>query len=598
MASDNWVKRLLEYKRRLGQALLHSPIHPLLLRVGAFRHVQRAYQAWLKEEERAVPPSRWFQDRCEQLPWRPVCSILMPVHNPKREWLEAAVASVQRQCYPSWELSICDDCSSEPWVRRRLEEVAGKDSRVRLHLSEKRLGIAGSLNRAAQSASGSYFAFLDHDDVLAPYALHYIVEALQGTDADIVYSDEDKLDEFGRRVEPIFKPAWSPDLLLGCMYMGHLLVVKRSRFEEAGGFRPAMDGSQDHDLVLRITDGPAIVRHVPRILYHWRRHAGSTASTAASKPYADAAAQRAIEDTMRRRGIDAVVERSSRRHAHDIRRSGAGAGRPTLIVCSQFEDLLRRCMPSFVASSAGYDGEIIVVQHDFEAGVGADRCISTSGEVNYSRMANLGAAAATGDWLVFLDDGEFPSQGDWLANLAGHVSRAEVGVVGGKLAFPSGAVQHAGIVTGMMDGFGYPLWGAFGSPFWHWNDLTRNVSAVSRAFMALRRPVFQELGGFDEEFRWSFGDVDLCWRARALGYEVIYEPTAVLVREDRHSPRVDPEDRVRWRLKWPDVDGHCDPFYSPHLSTQREDASLREDEPFPPGDTSRAARPGISVDPP
>jgi GT2 family glycosyltransferase len=246
-------------------------------------------------------------------------------------------------------------------------------------------------------------------------------------------------------------------------------------------------------------------------------------------------------------------------------------------------------MPSFAASSAAHDCEIVVVQHGFQADVKADRSISTSGEVNYSRMCNLGAAAASGDWLVFLDDQEFPSPGDWLANLAGHVSRADVGVVGGKLSFPSGAVQHAGIVTGMMGGFGYLLWGSFGSPFWPWNDLTLNVSAVSRAFMALRKPVFQELGGFDEEFRSSFGDVDLCWRARALGYEVIYEPAAVLVRDGRPSPRVQSEERVRWRLKQPNLDRYCDPFYSPHLSTRSEDASLREDDPFPPEDTSRAA---------
>ena len=142
----------------------------------------------------------------------------------------------------------------------------------------------------------------------------------------------------------------------------------------------------------------------------------------------------------------------------------------------------------------------------------------------------------------------------------------------------------------MMDGFGYLLWGSFGSPFWHWNDLTRNVSAVSRAFMALRKPVFQELGGFDEEFRSSFGDVDLCWRARAKGYEVVYEPAAVLVREGRPTRRVTEEERVRWGEKWPPLEEQSDPYYSPHLTRRREDATLREDDPFPAEDTSRAAR--------
>lgn len=585
-----WPGRMaLDWKGRLGQLLLHSPLHPLYARVVRAHGYDRTYQQSVEHERKATPPREWFEERARRFQRRPVCSILMPVHNPRREWIEAAIESVRQQFYADWQLCICDDVSEAPWLRECLERASSADPRIHFVRAGSRLGIAGALNRAADLATGDYLAFLDHDDVLPPYALHYVTAALQNSDADLIYSDEDRLDEAGRRVEPIFKPAWSPDLLLSCMYLGHFLAVKRSRFEEAGGFRREMDGSQDHDLALRVSSRPPVVRHIPRILYHWRKHGGSTAASAAAKPYAQAAGRRAVEEALQRSG--ASVEDGSRPNTYRIRWPAA-AGRATLVICSRREDLARRCLRAIRERTDYSDREAILVQHGVKMRLEnlEAKPLYYEGEFNFSRMNNLGAQAAGGDWLVFLNDDVTPLDREWLTELARHVARPEVGIAGARLLYPSGAIQHAGIVIGMIGGTGHPHRDTFGSPYWSWFDVTRNVSAVTGACMALRRSVFEELGGFDEAFPVNFNDVDLCLRARRSGYEVIYEPSAVLRHDEcqTRQPGVRWRERQSWHAKWPETRAWGeDPFYSPHLSIEREDASLRLDEPLSPEDNSR-----------
>jgi len=589
-----WPGRMaLDWKGRLGQLLLHSPLHPLYSRVVRAHGYDRTYYQWVEHERKATPPRGWFEERARRFQRRPVCSILMPVHNPRREWIEAAIESVRQQFYADWQLCICDDVSEEPWLMECLERASSADRRIHFVRAGSRLGIAGALNRAAELGTGDYLAFLDHDDVLPPYALHYVTAALQNSDADLIYSDEDRLDEAGRRVEPILKPAWSPDLLLSCMYLGHFLAVKRSRFDGAGGFRREMDGSQDHDLALRVSSRPLVVRHIPRILYHWRKHSGSTASSAAAKPYAQAAGRRAVEEALKRCGTDAVVEDGSRPNTYRVRRSAATAGRATLVICSRREDLALGCLRAVKDLTDYSDREVILVQHGVKMrleNLVESKPLYYEGEFNFSHMNNLGANAASGDWLVFLNDDVTPLHREWLTELARHVARPEVGIAGARLLYPSGAIQHAGIAIGMMGGAGHPHRDTFGSRYWNWLDVTRNVSAVTGACMALRRSVFEELGGFDEAFPVNFNDVDLCLRARRSGYEVIYEPSAVLRHDEcqTRQPGVRWRERQCWRAKWPETCA-CgeDPFYSPHLSIEHEDASLRLDEPLSPEDNSR-----------
>ncbi len=582
-----WPGRIaLQCKTRLGQLLLHSPVYPLYAKW--LLAPDRTYQQWVEREQNAIPPGDWFEEQIRQFSRQPLCSVIMPVHNPSREWLEAAIESVRQQSYPHWELCICDDASDASWVADCIERAAAADSRIRFVRAAGHLGIAGALNRATELARGEYLVFLDHDDLLSSHALYYVAAALQHSDADLIYSDEDRLDEVGCRVEPIFKPAWSPDLLLSCMYLGHLWAVKRSRFEQAGAFRPEMDGSQDHDMALRLTDRPAVVRHIPRVLYHWRKHRGSTAAFSSAKPAAQAAGLRALQETVKRRGIDAAIEDSDYPNTYRVRRSPASAGKASLVICSRNEELAKRCLDAIRRQTDYDDYEVILVQHNVKMRL-ICRGVYYEGEFNFSRMNNLGAREARGEWLVFLNDDVTPLRRTWLAELARHVARQEVGVVGARLLYPSGAIQHAGMVTGMLEGAGHPGRHTFGSPYWSWLGLTRNVSAVTGACMAMRRGVFEELGGWDEEFPVNFNDVDLCLRAKELGYDVIYEPSAVLRHEEcqTRNPGVRWRERRRWRAKWPDLRAGGDPYYSPHLSIEREDASLRPDAPVSPEDNSR-----------
>ena len=286
LRSLQWPGRFLgDWKGRLGQLLLHSPFHPIYLKLVNPHFTADRYRLWV-ESEQAPGERRLSRQR--------LISVVLPVHNPQRNWLEAAVASVLAQTYGCWQLCVCDDASEQGWVAEYFIALSATEPRIRFVRSDARLGIAGALNRAGELASGEYAGFLDQDDVLAPFAIECVAQAVQDANPDLLYSDEDYLDNQGRRVQPIFKPAFSPDLLRCGMYLGHLLVVRTAVLRELDWFRTGYDGSQDYDLALRIAARTPAVRHIPRVLYHWRQHPDSTALDAAAKPYTQAAGLKAL----------------------------------------------------------------------------------------------------------------------------------------------------------------------------------------------------------------------------------------------------------------------------------------------------------------
>jgi O-antigen biosynthesis protein len=575
--------RVQLYKRKLGQALLNSAIHPLYAKLR--RPPQdTAYREWLRHEEANTPSWEWHRERAQQWRERPLISIVMATHNPRREWLDAAINSVLAQSYPFWELTICDD-ASPGWVARYLQERAQREPRLRYCLSSEPLGISGAFNRAGKLARGEYAGFLDHDDVLSPLALHYVAESIQNGPADLIYTDEDYLAPSGARVRPSLKPAWSPELLLDCMYCGHFLVVSRKRLDEIGWFRSEYDGAQDYDAVLRITDQPAVVLHVPQILYHWRQHEGSTAAAHSAKQYTHDAGRRALEDTIRRRGWDAEVKDGGQANTYRVRPKMTVHPAVSVIICSRNAQLLQRCLGALEATRRDYPLQVVVVQHQIENDGGMGQVIERfgcdvapfSGEFNFARMNNLGATISTGEVLLFLNDDVMPLSADWLPRLLEHAMRPEVGVVGAKLVYPSGAIQHAGIVVGMMEGAAHVGRGLFNSDLWRWLDQTRNVSAVTGACMAIRKAVFADLGGFDPEFPVNYNDVDLCLRARQAGYEIIFEAGALLRHDEcqTRKPGTRLEERERFYQRWADELKIPDPYFSPLLSSGSEEIRMR-----------------------
>jgi GT2 family glycosyltransferase len=571
-----WPGRFLgDWKGRLGQLLLHSPLHPLYLKLAHPHFTVDRYRLWVESEQAPRARSRTRE---------PLLSLILPVHNPQRGWLEAAVASVLGQTYGCWQLCVCDDASAQDWVAEYFTALMSNEPRVRFARSSERLGIAGALNRAGELADGEYAGFLDQDDVLAPYALDCVAQAVQDSQPDLLYSDEDYLDSQGRRVQPIFKPAFSPDLLRCGMYLGHLLVVRTAKLRELGWFRAGYDGSQDYDLALRLAARTAAIRHIPRVLYHWRQHPDSTALDAAAKPYTQAAGWKALSEAVARRDAQAIVTAGAFPNTYRVRWSVPANLRASLIVCSRNAKLLKRCLQTVGERTAYAHREVVIVQHRAGDIAAMDRLLDTydcvrvpyTGPFNFAAMNNLGARHATGDVLVFMNDDVEPLESEWLTALLAHANRREVGPVGAKLVYPSGAIQHAGIVTGIMEGAGHLHRNTFGSPYWNWLPFTRNVSAVTGACLAIRKSVFEELGGFDASFPINYNDVDLCLRARQAGYEAIVEPAALLRHYECQSRQagVRLEERYLFEQRWAAWLESGDPFYSPHLRRTAEDAGL------------------------
>ncbi|MGH9631828.1 MAG: glycosyltransferase family 2 protein, partial [Bryobacteraceae bacterium] len=468
-------------KKRLGQKLLHSSLHPAYLKLFPPKPAHNEYADWLHMEKAAAPSTEQHRKESERWRFRPCVSILLPVHNPRKEWLQEAIDSVTGQSYSNWQLCICDDASQEAWVYDYLHERAEAELRIRLFCSPHALGISGALNHAAVLSTGEYAGFLDHDDVLSPAALHYVVEALQDEAADVIYTDEDWIDEQGKPLKPHFKPGWSPDLLACCMYVGHLVLVKRSRLDRIGWFRGEYDGAQDYDLALRATEG-AKVRHVAKVLYHWRAHPESTAQSVAIKPYTHVAGRLALEDAVKRRGWPARVEDGRLPNWYLVRHQPPR--RPLVsIVAAISPQKSAESFSKMLSMRTAYPNRELLAIRTVEEREARTR-------------------TAEGEVLLFLSDCVEPLHPDWLDYLVEQAQRPEIGAAGAKLVTADGSIEHAGIATGMMDGTGNPGRGLFRSDTWIWLNLTRDVNAVDVACLATRRDVFLQCGGFDPRFPW------------------------------------------------------------------------------------------------
>jgi GT2 family glycosyltransferase len=516
----------------------------------------------------------------------PRFSILMPVYNTPEPYLRLAVESVRRQTYPFWQLCVADDGSTEPHVRRVLEEYAALDPRIELAPPGRHGGISAATNACLTLADGDFVALLDHDDELAEHALSRMAEAVRSPDRpDMVYSDEDKLTANGIHVEPFFKPDWSPEYFLGCMYTCHLGVYRASLVRQIGGFRPEYDGAQDYDLVLRLVAAGAKVSHVPDVLYHWRKLPTSTASGLQAKPWAAEAGQRALADWLAKSGREGHVEPGPKDGLNRVRFAIRGTPRVSVIVPSLCKPVRERgrlttwvenALASVRERSSWPDLELIVLdRHTMPAavcqrleGMGVRR-LAYDEPFNWSAVNNRGAAAATGEYLLFLNDDIEVITPDWIECLLEYAQLPEVGAVGPKLLFPEkGGIQHAGVI--LPDGVpGHAYYrhpaeheGYFGSAI-----LARNYSAVTGACLMTRTDVFRAVGGFDESFALNFNDVDFCLRLRERGLRIVYTPYAELLHfESVTKSGVLKGEVGKFQSVWTPERLGRDPFYNPNLT--------------------------------
>ncbi len=523
---------------------------------------------------------------------RPLVSILMPVYNPATEVLNCAVRSVLEQSYPAWELCIANDGSDQA-TRAAVEGLAARDSRIRVVHRESRGGIAAASNSCLDMAQGDIVTLLDQDDELSPDALHCIVDgAASHPSFTLIYSDEDKLTEDGRRFDPFFKPDWSPDLLRSMNYLGHLVAMPRTLVAALGGFSAGYEGSQDYDLVLRVSERPGQIVHIPSILYHWRATEGSVAKDHRAKPFAYQAGLRAVSDHLTRSGEAAVVEATPLPGRYQVKYSIPPGSSVSIVIAStgRLPALIKTLdsladetqYPDFdiVVADNSRDGQVeYFVRHWIRRGRPARYLDWRSKPLNYSAINNAAARTCSAPFLLFLNDGIEVLSPDWLGAMLELAGRPVVGAVGAKLLYPDGRLYHAGITLGVFGCCANGFQGvAPAAAYFDFPDVVRNVAAVTGACLLTRSEVYWAVGGFDERrFPIAFNDVDLCLKIGAAGYRVLYTPRAVLCDHGAYSKH--------WQKLWPageEVDSlrerwgaaiERDPFYSPWLSRKRTDFS-------------------------
>lgn len=554
------------------------------------------YRRWVARYE--PDGATLMRQRAHRFGRAPKVSVVVPVYNPPAEFLEAMIASVREQTYENWELCLADGASTAAHVRPVLEKAAAGDSRIKVAFLGENRGIVGNSNAAAELATGDFLTLLDHDDTLAPFALHEVVAAVNDApDADFFYSDEDKIDTHGDRVEPNFKPDWSPETLRSRNYICHLTTLRRSLFDAAGGFRPGFDGSQDYDLVLRASERAKRIVHIPHVLYHWRMHAQSTAFAKGTKNYAFEAGKRAVAEHLSRLGIDASVHDGAVLGTYQVVYHLRAQPHVSVIIPNKDQvALLSRCVESLAKSSYA-NFELIVVEngsqlpetHAYYRELLKQphvRVVEWTKPFNYAAVNNFAASQARGDLLLFLNNDTEAINPDWLEAMVTQAVQPGVGAVGAKLYYADDTIQHAGIVVGMggVAGHSHLFYPRHAAGYMQRLRITQNVAAVTGACLLMPRAVFAEVGGFDEGFVLAFNDVDLCLAVLKAGYRVVWTPDAELYHLESKTRGYEDtaEKQARFRreydlfhLKWSAFLKAGDPYYSPHFRLDRPDFALK-----------------------
>src|SRR6516164_7719642 len=582
-------------ERRVGQILLgpyrllEKPAKKVWRKVQQLKRTRRKpgapteYQQWFEAHRASAADLASMRQEVRGFTLQPLISILTPVFDTPVPWLRAAVESVLVQVYENWELLLIDDGSTNADLLRALPALGAHDRRIRLVRLESHQGISAALNKGFHLTEGQWVTFLDHDDLLEPDALFQNVKLLQeNPELDLIYSDEDKLTDEGFDA-PILKPDWSPDFFLSCNYLCHMVFLRRDLVRAVGGFQSQFDGSQDYDLLLRVSERTERIHHIPRVLYHWRRSENSSASDVRQKPGQLEASLHAIEAHLERLGEHARVAVDWRTHAFYVRRELREARKISVIIPSfRGPGSLKRCLESVVSRTSYPNYEIVIVQvgerdKNAEATTGSSHhVLYFTDAANDSAAKNYAVAHTDSPWLLFLDDKVEAIGTDWLTIMAEHVQRAETGAVGPRLVNSSDTIEHAGLVLG-VNGIAQSAFRGFPADHPGVNrqlQMTRNYSAVSSACLLVRREVFQQIGGFDEKLSGALADIDFCLKMRDAGYLIVYTPLAKLC-WDAVSEKNDAAGEAVMRERWAHV-LERDPYYNPNLSRESADFSLRK----------------------
>lgn len=523
---------------------------------------------------------------------KPLISIIVPVYNVEPKWIERAIQSVEEQYYESWELCLVDDCSTNEQTKAFLNKI--DHPKIKIRFLDSNNGISEASNEAVRLSDGKYIALLDNDDELTKDALFEVVKAINETAADIVYSDEDKINIHGNRRFPFHKPDWSPDLLRSQMYICHLLVFKRELFDYIGGFRKQFDGSQDYDLMLRLSENAKYIHHIPKVLYSWRELETSTALNPHSKPYAHHAGLKALNEHLVRvfgEG-NAYAEETEYLFVYDSRYKVDSVRASIIIPTKDKIDLLEPCVNSILEKTAYSDYEVIIVNNNsvedqtfkwFEdqSNNPKIKVIDANYEFNWSKLNNHGIREATGEVFVLLNNDTVIIEKDWLQRLVEKANRDDVGTVGGLLLYEDHTIQHAGVVIGLGGWADHIFKGMqpihYGSPFVS-PMLTRNVIASTGACLAISRKTINKIGNFDEKFIICGSDVEISLRALKNDLNNIYDPYVVLhhLESKSRDSYIPPIDFEMSKLHYGPFLEKGDPYFNCNLDLNSLKPTIRQ----------------------
>lgn len=527
-------------------------------------------------------------------------SILVPLYNTPKDFLVEMISSVTEQTYQNWELCLADGSTDDfAYVGKMCRSLAKKDSRIVYKKLEQNLGISENTNACLDMATGDYIALFDHDDVLEHTVLFEYMKVICEQDADFIYCDEDKFNEFGGRLyDEHYKPDFAVDNLRSNNYICHFTVFDKKLIEKAGAFRKEFDGSQDHDLILRLTEQAKRIVHIPKILYHWRVSDASVASDPYAKPYTIEAGKKAVSEHLEKSGIKATVE-STKIHPNIYRIKYDIIDNPLVsIIIPNYNHVeeLSRCIDSIINKSTYKNYEIIIVENNsdkatFEYYDTLKKYDNIKVVVykpengfNYSAINNFGVQFAKGEHYILLNNDVEIITPEWIEEMLMYSQRDDIGAVGAMLYYPNDTIQHAGVTIGVLTLAGHNFrHSQRGNPgYFGRAGYQQNVSAVTAACLMLPAKVYEQVGGLDESFAVAFNDIDFCMRIRKEGYLIAFTPFAELYHYESISRGDDeaPEKRERFlsevnrfQIRWKKELEQGDPYYNPNLTLDREDFS-------------------------
>ena len=594
-----WTRRK-RYLRYLG--------NPGFLDVNPARHPMPevgSYERWMNKYDYSTNlHANRLKSEVDALPQKPLISIVMPVYNPVPEHLDEAIKSVQTQIYDNWELCIADDYSTNPLIHKSLRRWSEQDRRIKVQFRKERGHISHCSNSAFELASGDWVGLLDHDDILRENALAEVaLELNRHPMAEIIYSDEDKIEENGKtRFNPHFKPDFSRELFRSQNYINHFTVHRSENIRKVGGWRPGFEGSQDYDLNLRIieTVPQENIRHIQKILYHWRAAEGSTATSGSTKSYSHGAGLKALQEHLERTGVNATAVRAPGTSFYRVKLSELDPEPLVSLIIptrDKFE-LLSNAVDSIRQKTTYKNYEILIVDNgstekevlEYLSRISRKenvRILRYKKPFNFSAINNFAVKKAKGSIIGLINNDVKVISPDWLTEMVGWALLPDVGCVGAKLYYANNTVQHAGVILGLggVAGHSHKHFPRNQPGYFYRLKLIQNCSAVTGACLVVKKDVYNEVNGFNEkDLAIAFNDVDFCLKVRAAGYVNVWTPYAELYHLESPSRGLDstPEKFGRFRKEidymksnWKEA-LNKDPYYSPHLTTSYENFAIKE----------------------